>query len=149
VLFTERITPYSENYTKLITTLFSQNREIILLKPMVGIISQYFKRLTWIRTTVLTLSSGMEKKTSRNNLHWFKLISNILWYLDPMLGNDRETMRQLLLLGSGPLATVEVLLEGVFSMWSAPRLYHATDRVQFIWVEWSELVGEWVSEWVS
>jgi hypothetical protein len=42
----------------------------------------------------------------------------ILWHIDPLLG-------------SGPRATMEVLLEAVFSMWSAPRLYHATDRVQF------------------
>jgi hypothetical protein len=26
---------------------------------------------------------------------------------------------------------MEVLLETVFSMWSGPRLYHATDRIQF------------------
>jgi hypothetical protein len=62
-----------------------------------------------------------------------------------LLGNDRETnndktaisMQQLCnyaillepLLGSGLRATVEVLLEEVFSTWSALRLYHSTDRV--------------------
>jgi hypothetical protein len=68
-----------------------------------------------------------------------------LWHIDLLPGNDskinNETMaiaRQLLrkyatvlesLLGSDPRAPKEVLLEAVFSMWSAPRLYHATDRV--------------------
>jgi hypothetical protein len=36
-----------------------------------------------------------------------------------------------LLLGSVPRAPLEVMLEVVFSMWSVPRLHHATDRVQF------------------
>jgi hypothetical protein len=40
-----------------------------------------------------------------------------------------KTKRQLL--GSVPAAKMEVRLEAMFSMWSAPRLYHATDRVQF------------------
>jgi hypothetical protein len=31
------------------------------------------------------------------------------------------------LLSSRPRVTVEVQLEAVFSMWSAPRLYHASD----------------------
>jgi hypothetical protein len=31
------------------------------------------------------------------------------------------------LLGSRPHVTMEVELEAVFSMWSAPRLYHASD----------------------
>jgi hypothetical protein len=70
----------------------------------------------------------------------------ILWHIDPLLGNDRETnKRKRLLYGSGPRPTTEVMLEAVFSMWSAPRLYHATDRDQFSYymaVEWRELVGE-------
>jgi hypothetical protein len=33
------------------------------------------------------------------------------------------------LLGGGPRAPMEVQLEAVFSMWSAPRLYHSIDRV--------------------
>jgi hypothetical protein len=41
-------------------------------------------------------------------------------------------MRQQLLLGSGPQATMEVLLEEVFSMCSALRLYHTTNRVQLV-----------------
>jgi hypothetical protein len=56
----------------------------------------------------------------------------ILWHVDPLLGNNRKTknksiaiaMQQLRkyatilepLLGSCPLATMEVLLEAVFSM---------------------------------
>jgi hypothetical protein len=60
------------------------------------------------------------------------LYINILWHIDPLLGNDGEannetmviTMQQLRkyatvlepLLGSGPRATMEVLLEAVFSM---------------------------------
>jgi hypothetical protein len=64
-----------------------------------------------------------------------------------MLGNDRETNSETAviasqqrckyaillepLLGSGPRATMEMLLEAMFSMWSVPRLYQATDRVQF------------------
>jgi hypothetical protein len=71
----------------------------------------------------------------------------ILLNIEPLLGNDRETinettaifMQQLRkyatvlepLLDSGQHATVEVLLEAVFSMWSGPKLYHSTDRVQF------------------
>jgi hypothetical protein len=55
-----------------------------------------------------------------------------MWHIDPLLGNDREThnektaiaMQQFRkyatvlepLLGSGPRATMEVLLEAVFSM---------------------------------
>jgi hypothetical protein len=38
------------------------------------------------------------------------------------------------LLGSRPRVTMEAQLEAVFSMWSAPRLYHASDSsilVQF------------------
>jgi hypothetical protein len=35
------------------------------------------------------------------------------------------------LLDSGPHATMEVLLEAVFSMWFARSLYHSTDRVEF------------------
>jgi hypothetical protein len=31
------------------------------------------------------------------------------------------------LLGSRPRVTMEIQLEEVFSMWSAPRLYHASD----------------------
>jgi hypothetical protein len=33
------------------------------------------------------------------------------------------------LLGSSPHATMEVQLEAVFSMWSAPSLYHSINRV--------------------
>jgi hypothetical protein len=73
-----------------------------------------------------------------------------LWHIDPLLGNDRETnettataMQQLckyatvleLLLGSGTRATVEVLLEAVFSMWSAPMLYQSTNRVELVSAE--------------
>jgi hypothetical protein len=71
---------------------------------------------------------------------------NILWHIDTLLGNDCETnettaiARQQLrkyatglepLLGSSPRATMEVLLEAVFSTWSSPRLCHSIDRVQF------------------
>jgi hypothetical protein len=56
----------------------------------------------------------------------------LLWHIDPLLGNDQEqTMRRWLLLGTGLHATMEVLLEVVFSMWSALRLNHTTDQVQF------------------
>jgi hypothetical protein len=70
-----------------------------------------------------------------------------LWHIDTLPGNDRETNNETtavniqqfrkysavleLLLGSGPRTTIEELLEAVFSMWSGPRLYHSTDRVQF------------------
>jgi hypothetical protein len=71
------------------------------------------------------------------------------WHIDPLLGNARETKkRQWPLLGSSLHATVEIVLEDVFSMWSTPRLYHANDRVQLSSVsavQWSELVGECVS----
>jgi hypothetical protein len=70
----------------------------------------------------------------------------ILRHTDPLLDNDREgnettaiAMQQLHkyatvpepLLDSGPRATMEVLLEAVFSMWSAPRPCRSTARVQF------------------
>jgi hypothetical protein len=44
--------------------------------------------------------------------------------------------RQRPLLGSDPCATMEIVLAIGFSMWSAKRLHHATDRVQFshVWV---------------
>jgi hypothetical protein len=41
-------------------------------------------------------------------------------------------MRQQPLLGSIPHATMEVLLEVVFSMWSTPSLYNETDQVQSV-----------------
>jgi hypothetical protein len=66
-------------------------------------------------------------------------------YRDRLLGNCSESnsevtaiARQQLckyatilepLLGSSPRATMEVLLEAVFSMWSAPMSYYSTDRV--------------------
>jgi hypothetical protein len=71
-----------------------------------------------------------------------------MWHIGPFLGNDSETnnetttiARQQLrkyttvlesLLGSGHRATIEILLEAVFSLWSAPRLYHSTDGVQLV-----------------
>jgi hypothetical protein len=82
----------------------------------------------------------------------------ILWLIDPLLSNDRETNNETtdivrqqirkyaavlkLLLGNCPRATLEVLLEAVLSMWPAPRLYHSTGRVQFSAMEWSAFVGE-------
>jgi hypothetical protein len=39
----------------------------------------------------------------------------LLWHIDQLLGN-------------GPRATMEILLEIVFSMGPAPRLYYSTDR---------------------
>jgi hypothetical protein len=79
-------------------------------------------------------------------------MNTTLWHTDPLLGNDRETnettaiARQQLhkygkvlepLLRSGPRATMEVLLEALFSMWVAPRLYHSTDLVHFSAMQWS------------
>jgi hypothetical protein len=71
----------------------------------------------------------------------------ILWHIDPLLGNnlgsnndttaiDRQHCRKYATLleplqDSGPCAAVEVLFKAVFAMWSAPRLYRSTDRVQF------------------
>jgi hypothetical protein len=70
-----------------------------------------------------------------------------MWHIEPLLGNDRETnnetttiaVQQLRkyaavlepLLLRGPRAIMKLLLEAVFSMWSAPKLHHSTDRVQF------------------
>jgi hypothetical protein len=72
----------------------------------------------------------------------------ILWLINLLLGNDRETnnettnvARKLFckyatvlkpLLDNRPCATVEILLEAVLSIWPAPALYHTTIRVQFI-----------------
>jgi hypothetical protein len=66
------------------------------------------------------------------------MLDKALWHMDQLLGNDCETnnettfiARQQLrkyarvfkpLLDSGPRSTMEVLLEAIFSMWSAPRL---------------------------
>jgi hypothetical protein len=73
-------------------------------------------------------------------------LMKLLWHADGLLGNDRETnvttaiVRQQLrkyatlpelLLGIGPRAKKEVLLETVIFMWSATRLYHSNDRVEF------------------
>jgi hypothetical protein len=42
---------------------------------------------------------------------------NLLWHIDSLLGNDREkTTKQWPLLGSGPRATMELLLEAMFSI---------------------------------
>jgi hypothetical protein len=61
-------------------------------------------------------------------------VCKTLWHTDQLLGNDckKKKMRQRLLLGSSPHATMEVELEAVFSMWSALQLYHATDQVQLV-----------------
>jgi hypothetical protein len=50
-----------------------------------------------------------------------------MWCIDPLPG-------------SVLCATMEILLEAVFSMWPTPRLYHSTDRVKL------ELVGDLVRE---
>jgi hypothetical protein len=47
--------------------------------------------------------------------------------LDNILSR-RPVARQRQISGVGTRATVKVVLEAVFSMWSAARLYHATDR---------------------
>jgi hypothetical protein len=76
---------------------------------------------------------------------------SIMWHIDPLLCNDRETNNETTaiaiqelrryatvlqpLLCSGSPATMEVLLEAVFSMWSASEIYHSTDRVSA--VQWS------------
>jgi hypothetical protein len=90
-----------------------------------------------------------------NQIHGATLFA-ILWHVDSLLGNNHETnnkamviARQQLckyatllkpLLGSGLHATMEVLLEVVFSMCSA--LTKFSHLVQCSAVEWSELVGE-------
>jgi hypothetical protein len=72
----------------------------------------------------------------------------ILWLVDPLLDNDSETNNQTMaiamqqlgkyttvlepLLRSGLHITLEVQLGAVFSMWSAPRLHHSTDRVKVV-----------------
>jgi hypothetical protein len=45
------------------------------------------------------------------------------------------------LLGSGPHATMKILSEVVFFMWSAPRLYHSTGRVQLVKRSGVERIG--------
>jgi hypothetical protein len=59
---------------------------------------------------------------------------------------NRETVFSTLSVRQLHDAMIGELLEAVFSMWSAPRLYHSIDRVQpsavqLSTVEWSELVG--------
>jgi hypothetical protein len=63
--------------------------------------------------------------------------NKVLWHIDPMLGNDCET-RQQTLLGSGPRASMQVVLDAVFSVWSDPRLYNSTDRVRLSMETWCE-----------
>jgi hypothetical protein len=88
----------------------------------------------------------------------------VLWHIDLFLDNDRETNNETTatakqqlskyatvlepLLGSGPRATVEVLLEAVFTM-NPLRGYvtRPTEWVQCNWMQWSE-VNLLVSEWV-
>jgi hypothetical protein len=76
----------------------------------------------------------------------FKVFILILWHIDPLLGNERETnnettaiaMQQLRkcptvlehLLSSGPSATMVIMLEAVFYICSAQRIYHSTDSVE-------------------
>jgi hypothetical protein len=76
------------------------------------------------------------------SIYFYLFISKYQRYTDALLGSDRETTRQLLLLGNSPEETMEVLLEAVISMWFASRLYHATNRVQLVQLSW--LVSEWV-----
>jgi hypothetical protein len=80
-------------------------------------------------------------------------MQNIVWHIDPLLRNYLETNNETMvivmqelrkyatvlksLLGRGPLATMVVLLEAVFSMWSAPRLFHSTDRVDLVTPVWT------------
>jgi hypothetical protein len=73
----------------------------------------------------------------------------ILWYIDMLLGNNSETTQKPLL-SSGPRATMEVVLEAAFSMWSAPRLYDSTDRVQFSEFRAAEHSGvKWIGWWAA
>jgi hypothetical protein len=87
-----------------------------------------------------------------------------LWHIDPLLGNDHETNNETTvnagqqlrkyaavmetLLGRGPFATMEVLLEAVFFVVRSEAI--SLDRpssfqlVQYSAVEWSEFVGELV-----
>jgi hypothetical protein len=85
-------------------------------------------------------------KKSKKSLMMIYMHAFILWHTDLLLHNDHETnnktmaiaMQQLckysavqgLLLGSSPRTTMEVLLGAVFYMWSAPKLYFSTNRVQ-------------------
>jgi hypothetical protein len=47
------------------------------------------------------------------------------------LFNFLQSVTLELLLGSGLQATMEAMLQAVFSTLSAPRLYQLTDRIQF------------------
>jgi hypothetical protein len=76
------------------------------------------------------------------------LKSFILTYCGIQTRCPKKTMkqrRQWALPSSGLCTTMEVLLEAVFSVWSARRLYDSTDWVQFSqwvecsWVEWSKV----------
>jgi hypothetical protein len=61
-----------------------------------------------------------------------------MWHVDCETNNEttaiaRQQLRKYTtvfqpLLGSGPCVILEVLLEAMFSVWSAPKLYHSTDR---------------------
>jgi hypothetical protein len=72
-----------------------------------------------------------------------RIVPSAIWHMEPLLGNGRIT-NEIAAVDSGPRATVEVLVEAVFSMWSAPRLYDPTDQgaVQLRKVKWSKLVDE-------
>jgi hypothetical protein len=53
----------------------------------------------------------------------------------------KQTRRQWLLLGSGQHSRMEVLLEVVFPLWPAQRLYHVTDQGGVKWVGWWAVRG--------
>jgi hypothetical protein len=69
----------------------------------------------------------------------FDLIANgvrglkVLWRIDPLLGNDRETNNQTTAVAmQRPALNSGSLLEAVFSMWSGPRLYHAINKIAHV-----------------
>jgi hypothetical protein len=58
---------------------------------------------------------------------------SILWHIDPLIDNDRETNNETMTVAKQrPARNKGSTLGSVVSMWSAPRRYHATDRVQCV-----------------
>jgi hypothetical protein len=55
----------------------------------------------------------------------------ILWHIDPLLGNDRETNETTVVTRQRLKRNNGGMLQAVFSVWSALRLYHSADRFQF------------------
>jgi hypothetical protein len=55
-----------------------------------------------------------------------------VWHIDPLVSNFHETNSETMAVArKRPTHNSEVLMVALFSMWSALKLYHGTNQVQF------------------